>query len=508
MNATLLARFAEELRSSLRWHYLDEPHWFTPVLSLPFDRDRNHLVVVLEAPGPFCFLREATPFAGASAPARLTMLKGAQVEDVSVEARTLNIHVMTRRDEQPMTLRIALFGANGNATLVRGDTVMETVGRVRAPRADADGKRPPPPAHTPAGVSGDVMTGRFRLVSHVRLASAAPRPLDSAPTATSGGGTHGDDAGVVVLGIFDDARAACTHAGELVLDEAQKLILHRIARPARHKLEALQRLSLNLERDLARAATHGDERREAEALAAYQTQVRAGSEFAEVPDVYDPERTLRIALDPALPVHVQVEKRFRRAAKLEKGITHLSKRLELVRDDLSGLEAALGMMGQIHSFGDALKLYEVMRAKFGIALERNAAERSASPRKAAREKTYRTFDLDRHWFVVVGRSNVENDEITFRVAGPADWWFHAEGVAGSHVVLRPRGGNDGPPARIIEQAASIAAHFSKARHSSLVPVIYTRRRYVRKFRGAAPGQVKCERETMVMVPPDLPPDSR
>jgi len=72
------------------------------------------------------------------------------------------------------------------------------------------------------------------------------------------------------------------------------------------------------------------------------------------------------------------------------------------------------------------------------------------------------------------------------------------------VVLRPRGGTDEPSARIIEQAASIAAHYSKARHSSLVPVIYTRRKYVRKFRGAAPGQVRCERETMVMVPPALP----
>jgi predicted ribosome quality control (RQC) complex YloA/Tae2 family protein len=105
---------------------------------------------------------------------------------------------------------------------------------------------------------------------------------------------------------------------------------------------------------------------------------------------------------------------------------------------------------------------------------------------------------------MVGRSNQENDEITFRVSAPGDWWFHAEGVPGSHVVLRPRGGTDAPPARIIEQAASVAAHYSKARHSGLVPVIYTLRKYVRKFRGAEPGQVKCERETMVMVPPVLP----
>jgi len=59
MNATLLARFAGELRTALRWHYLDEPRWFSPVLSIPFDRGKNHLVVVLETPGPFAFLMDS-----------------------------------------------------------------------------------------------------------------------------------------------------------------------------------------------------------------------------------------------------------------------------------------------------------------------------------------------------------------------------------------------------------------------------------------------------------------
>ena len=121
-----------------------------------------------------------------------------------------------------------------------------------------------------------------------------------------------------------------------------------------------------------------------------------------------------------------------------------------------------------------------------------------------RGQPYRSIDVDPRWFVLVGRSNFENDEITFQVAKPTDYWFHAQGVPGSHVVLRPRAGGDGPPASVIERTASIAAHFSKAKHSSLVPVIYTQRKYVRKFRGARPGQVTCEREKMVMVPPALP----
>lgn len=486
MNATLLARFADELRAALRWHYLDEPRWFAPVLSLPFDRGKNHLVVVLENPGPFVFLRAESPFGGASAPARFAALRGAEVEDVSVDGRVLRIDAVTRRGDERASLRISLFGANGNAALFAGESRVEMVGRENRATARTD-------APEKATGTDEPLQGRFALVVTRRLASAEPRPPRETPPPDAN-----------VLGVFGDARAACAHAGELILGEAQALMLQRISRPARKKLDSLRRLAQNLESDIAGASAHADERREAEALAAYQTRIRAGSESAEVPDLYDPERMLRVKLDPALPIHVQVQKRFRRAAKLEKGLAHLQRRYELVASEAPALDAALGMLADVKSFGDALKLYEVMRAKFGIALEKSAQRAPGSPKKSVQEKTYRTFELDPQWFVIVGRSNSENDEITFHVSAPTDWWFHAEGVPGSHVVLRPRGGNDAPPARVIEQAASIAAHFSKARHSGLVPVIYTRRKYVRKFRGAEPGQVRCERETMVMVPPQLP----
>ena len=158
-------------------------------------------------------------------------------------------------------------------------------------------------------------------------------------------------------------------------------------------------------------------------------------------------------------MHVQVEKRFRRAAKLEKGLAHLTRRYELVSREAPELEAALGLLAGVQSFGDALKLYEVMRAKFGIALERSARGPSMSARKTPREKTYRSFDLDANWFAMVGRSNLENGELTFHVSAPTDWWFHAEGPA--RTCCPPRGGSsaEAPPAGD-EQAASIAAHFS------------------------------------------------
>ena len=500
MNATLLTRLAAELRASMRWHYLDEPSWFSPVLSIPFDRGRNHLVFVLESPGPFCFVRDESPFAGAVAPPRFARLAGAQVEDVSLDAgdRVLRLEVVTRGDGERLNLVVALFGSMGSASLRRGEAVLETTTPRRAREtgersAHDDEAHAKTPARARRVEPVGAVSGPFVLIGKGSLGSASPHPV---------GTPAGEGA---IAGPFDDANSACAHIGALVLDQAQAQILHRIARPARRKADTLRRLVTNLDADLVRAADHPDERREAEVLAAYQSRIPAGVESVELPDLYDPARTLRIALDPASPIHVQIEKRFRRATKLEKSVAHSTRRLELVRRELTDLEAALELLARARSFGDALKLYEVMRAKFGIALERTRRQSGPSPRKDAREKkTYRTFELDPRWFAIVGRSNHENDEITFHVAAPTDWWFHAQGVAGSHVVLKARGGNEGPPARIIEQAASIAAHYSKARHSSLVPVIYTLRRYVRKFRGAAPGEVTCERETMVMVPPALP----
>ena len=106
--------------------------------------------------------------------------------------------------------------------------------------------------------------------------------------------------------------------------------------------------------------------------------------------------------------------------------------------------------------------------------------------------------------MLVGRNNRENDTLTFRSAHPDDIWMHAQQTPGSHVVLKSTGGTGNPSRAVLETAAGIAAYFSKARHAGLVPVIYTLRKYVRKFRGARPGQVTCEREKTIFAEPKLP----
>ncbi len=485
MNASLLAGFAREAREQLVGAHVGAPQWYPPVFAFSYARDR-YLVAVLESPGPFCFLARRSPFEGARAPVRMERLSGAEIRDVSCPAgnRLLQIECITRAHEH-LTLSFVLFGSAGAAFVTKEGLVAEIVGRGSTRVREI-------PDQVAAAPSIAVP---FNLIITRRPGAAEPAP---APVPTG----IPDDA--AVLGPFSSTLDACAVVGQRVLDAAHETIIRRVTRPARRKVDSLERLASNLEADIQKALTHGDQRRIAETMAAYQTRIPPGASHVELPDLYEPEKTLSIELEPPDPLHVQIEKRFRRVAKLEKSLVHSTRRLELVRKEMQELEASLRLLEQAGTFTDALRLVEAIRAKFSIRLDDRAPPIGRPTRRTEPRKTYRQFELDGKWFAIVGRSNSENDEITFKVAAPGDLWFHAHNVPGSHVILKSRGGQGGAPAAVIERAAAIAAHFSKARHSTLVPVIYTQRRYVRKFRGASPGEVTCEREKMVMVPPHLP----
>jgi len=120
------------------------------------------------------------------------------------------------------------------------------------------------------------------------------------------------------------------------------------------------------------------------------------------------------------------------------------------------------------------------------------------------EVPFRRYMLADGYEVWVGRNARQNDRLTLQYARKYDLWMHARGVGGSHTVLRLPGKSVHPPAAVVEQAAAIAAYFSKARTSSMVPVIVTERKYVRKPRKSRPGTVIVERERVLLVEPVLP----
>ena len=112
------------------------------------------------------------------------------------------------------------------------------------------------------------------------------------------------------------------------------------------------------------------------------------------------------------------------------------------------------------------------------------------------------YELPGGWTVFAGATDADNDYLSSQLTEPDDWWFHVGKVPGSHVILRAKG--DAEPSRdTLKQAAAIAAYHSKARNAGIVPVHWTRARYVSKPRGVKTGTVNVSRGSVLKVRPDI-----
>ncbi len=97
------------------------------------------------------------------------------------------------------------------------------------------------------------------------------------------------------------------------------------------------------------------------------------------------------------------------------------------------------------------------------------------------------YELPGGWTLLVGATDADNDYLEHELAEPADWWFHADNVPGSHVILRAK--PDAEPSReTLSQAAAVAAYHSKARNAGMMPVHCTRARYVRNRAASKPAR--------------------
>jgi predicted ribosome quality control (RQC) complex YloA/Tae2 family protein len=123
-------------------------------------------------------------------------------------------------------------------------------------------------------------------------------------------------------------------------------------------------------------------------------------------------------------------------------------------------------------------------------------------RPAGDAELYR-YCLPDGWEVLAGRSDRDNEQLTSKIAGPNDYWFHVRGMPGSHVVLRHRCGGDADR-DLLRTAAAIAAYHSKARKGGTVSVSCTRVKHVTKPRGAKTGSVVIRKEEVLKVTPGLP----
>ena len=117
------------------------------------------------------------------------------------------------------------------------------------------------------------------------------------------------------------------------------------------------------------------------------------------------------------------------------------------------------------------------------------------------KELFKRFEVE-GFEILVGKNSKNNDVLTQQYAYKDDLWLHARDATGSHVVVKYKAGKKIPNS-VIEAAASLAAYFSKRRNETLTPVIVTQKKFVRKPKGLADGQVIVEKEEVVMVEPRL-----
>ncbi|UCE24794.1 MAG: NFACT family protein [Candidatus Zixiibacteriota bacterium] len=260
----------------------------------------------------------------------------------------------------------------------------------------------------------------------------------------------------------------------------------------------MERRIKKIEQDVNEAADYEKYRRLGELLQINFKAIKKGMSSIEVEDVYSESHgEVQIKLDPALTPNENAEAYFKRYRKGREGLNLLRRRLEISKDELKELTVIQSELE--HDFETARRKYE---PEILSLLPGEKVEREVAPRLP-----YRPHVLSSGLTIFVGRDGADNDRTTFEFARPYELWFHTQQCAGSHVVMKFPNKSFEPSRREIEETAAIAAYFSKARKDSLVPVIYTQRKYVRKPRKAKPGLVLVEREKSVMVEPAKPPAS-
>jgi predicted ribosome quality control (RQC) complex YloA/Tae2 family protein len=204
-----------------------------------------------------------------------------------------------------------------------------------------------------------------------------------------------------------------------------------------------------------------------------------------------------IPLDPTLSAADNARRLFKRFSRIKAAQPELARRRLAITEQRQYLENAAAMIDIATSADDLRSIREELITEGVVKARRRARGTPRAPSSGPRR-----FVASTGHEIVVGRTNRENDEVTFTLARPDDLWLHARGMPGAHVIIRS--GGRPIPDGAVNEAAQIAAYFSSGRGGPRVPVSYTLRKYVKKPRGAKPGLVTVTNEKTVVVEPKLP----
>ncbi|NLY10911.1 MAG: fibronectin/fibrinogen-binding protein [Firmicutes bacterium] len=235
-----------------------------------------------------------------------------------------------------------------------------------------------------------------------------------------------------------------------------------------------------------------------EILTANLYQVKKGEQEILLPNFYDPDqKEIKIQLDPRLSPSQNAQRYFKRYTKAKNSKKIIEEQLEKTKAERSYLEETLTHI----MLADTIEtLNEIEEELVETGFLNRSKKTQARKGSKTGTKTYECYISSDEIPIFIGRSNKQNDELTFRIGRPDDLWLHAQKIPGSHVIIRCDG--EVPQTTILE-AATLAARFSKAANLTKVPVDYAKRKHVRKPSGAKPGFVIYDHfETIIVNPND------
>ena len=216
-------------------------------------------------------------------------------------------------------------------------------------------------------------------------------------------------------------------------------------------------------------------------LNTYGYSLKGGESSFTTENFYDDNKEITIPLDKNKSAKENAKKYYDKYAKLSRTTKALSEEILNTKNDIEHLLSIQTAL-DVSSDDESLSQIRQELVDFGYI-----KKHSSGKQKKSTSHPYHYISTD-GYDIYVGKNNYQNEELTFKVATGNDWWFHAKGIPGSHVILKSNNEEDLPD-RVYEEAAALAAFYSKAKDSEKVEVDYIQKKNIKKVAGAAPGFV-------------------
>ncbi|MBO0422958.1 fibronectin-binding protein EfbA [Enterococcus plantarum] len=264
-------------------------------------------------------------------------------------------------------------------------------------------------------------------------------------------------------------------------------LIHKIE----NELKRNQSKLVKLQQTLADTEHAENYRRDGELLTTFMAQVPKGAPFVELPNYYEEDKLLKINLNPALTPNQNAQKYFQKYQKLKNAVKVVHGQIEQTNQEIRYLESVLSQLEIAGPMDIQMIREELIEQGY---VKNRGAKKQKQPKKSKPEEFYSSDGS----LILVGRNNLQNDQLTLRTAKKTDIWLHAKDIPGSHVIIK----ESDPSNETLVEAANLAAYYSKYRLSAQVPVDYVQVKHVHKPNGAKPGYVIYENQKTIYVTPD------